>query len=386
MRSAAACSRSSMADGATPVGSRMTNSNDDAHIVGSGDDAATDVPAVSVIVPTYNRRNQLHRTLLGLAAQQLPDHRFETIVISDGSTDGTNEYLRGGATPLPVVALDQENAGPAAARNRGIQAARAELIVFVDDDIVPAPGLIAGHLSAHESQGDDLISIGPMLTPLDVELSPWVSWEQRMLEKQYDLIRSGTFEVSARQFYTANAAVRRRHLIAAGGFDESFRRAEDVELAYRLGDRGLNFTFVEDAVGYHYAERSYESWHTNAYVYGRNDVIFGRDRGQPWMFDLIREQFESRHPAVRVLTHIAVPRPRVHWVVDRMLRVAAEIGRRTRLDAVARFSLSAIYNLAYYEGVADELGSRQRLRELLTSGVPDGPPAEPKAPRSPGSG
>ena len=353
----------------------MTSANDHGD-VRLTDETSSDVPTVSVVVPTYNRLNQLHRTLLGLADQQLPGHSFETIVISDGSTDGTDEYLHGGTTPLPVVALTQPNAGPAAARNRGVEAARAELVVFVDDDIVPAPGLIAAHLAAHQSLGEDLISIGPMLTPPDVELSPWVAWEQRMLEKQYDLIRSGAFQVSARQFYTANAAVRRRHLIAAGGFDESFRHAEDVELAYRLGEQGLNFTFVEDAVGYHYAERSYDSWRTIGYVYGRNDVIFGRDHERPWMFDLIKEQFDSRHPVVRALTRIAVPRPRVHRVVDRMLRVAAVVGRRIRFDAVARFSLSAIYNLAYYEGIADELGGREQLRELLTSGAPGGPPVE----------
>lgn len=340
----------------------MTRSRDTTDVAGASR-PPSDTPLVSVVVPTYNRRKQLHRTLLGLADQQLSGHRFETIVISDGSTDDTWEYLHGGATPLPVVALEQQNAGPAAARNRGVQAARGELIVFVDDDIIPVPGLIAAHVAAHESLGDDVVSIGPMLTPLDVELSPWVSWEQRMLEKQYDQVRSGVFKVSARQFYTANAAVRRHHLIAAGGFDESFRRAEDVELAYRLSERGLEFTFVEDAVGYHYAERSYESWRTNAYLYGRNDVIFGRDRGQPWILPLIKFQFDSRHPAVRVLTRVAIPRPRLHRVVDRMLRAVSVAGRLTRVEAVARFSLSAIYNLAYYEGVADEFG-RERLREL----------------------
>jgi GT2 family glycosyltransferase len=334
-------------------------------MTGSGDVLDDAVPTVSVVVPTFNRRDQLHRTLLGLAEQQLPGRRFETIVISDGSTDGTTEYLRGGETPLPVVALTQENAGPAAARNRGVEAARGDLIVFVDDDIVPAPGLIAAHLAAHETLGDELISIGPMLTPPDGGLSPWVSWEQRMLEKQYDMVRSGVLEISARQFYTANAAVRRSHLIAAGGFDETFRRAEDVELAYRLADRGLTFAFVEDAVGYHYAERSYASWRANAYVYGRNDIIFGRDRGQSWMFALIKEQFDSRHPIVRALTHISVPRPRLHRAVDRTLSVVAGVARRARLDAVEQYALSAIYNLAYYEGVAVELGSGDRLKELL---------------------
>src|SRR5688572_17288778 len=87
-----------------------------------GDERSLRSPTVSVVVPTFNRRNQLHRTLLGLAEQQLPGNCFETIVISDGSTDGTMEYLRGGTTPVPVVAIEQHNAGPAAARNRGVRA------------------------------------------------------------------------------------------------------------------------------------------------------------------------------------------------------------------------------------------------------------------------
>ena len=59
-----------------------------------------------------------------------------------------------------------------------------------------------------------------------------------MLAKQYEAMDRGVYGATARQFYTGNASVARRHVIAAGGFDTSFRRAEDVELAYRLADRG----------------------------------------------------------------------------------------------------------------------------------------------------
>ena len=82
-------------------------------------------PDVSVVIPTFNRRDQLERTLAGLAAQTGLEHEFEVIVVSDGSTDGTDEWLRSGATPLPVSACYQSNAGPAAARNRGVAAAQA---------------------------------------------------------------------------------------------------------------------------------------------------------------------------------------------------------------------------------------------------------------------
>ena len=79
-------------------------------------------PTVSVVIPTYDRLPRLGRVLAGLAAQDL-DGSFEVVVVDDGSTDGTDEYLRSGAPPLPVVASTQENQGPGAARNRGVDLA-----------------------------------------------------------------------------------------------------------------------------------------------------------------------------------------------------------------------------------------------------------------------
>ena len=131
----------------------------------------------------------LARTLAGLAGQDPVDGGVEVVVVSDGSTDGTDEYLASAAVPLPVTALRQANGGPAAARNRGIEEARGTLVLFVDDDVVPAPDLIAAHVAAHDHPDDDLVVVGPMNTPENVELSPWVQWEQDMLYKQYEAMQ-----------------------------------------------------------------------------------------------------------------------------------------------------------------------------------------------------
>ncbi len=192
-----------------------------------------DVPRVSVVIPTFNRRQRLHRVLAGLAAQTF-DGDVETVVVSDGSTDGTDAYLASGATPLPVVSATQENQGPAVARNHGVELATGDLVVFIDDDVVPDRGLISAHVAAHARLGDDVVVIGPMLDPPDHRMSMWIQWEQSMLAKQYTAMTRGDFEPTARQFYTGNASVLRRHVVDVGGFDSSFRRAEDVELAYRL--------------------------------------------------------------------------------------------------------------------------------------------------------
>jgi GT2 family glycosyltransferase len=321
---------------------------------------------VSVVVPTYNRCQRLQRVLGALAAQ-VYDGPLEVVVVSDGSTDGTDEYLAGGSAPPPVKWEAQENQGPAVARNRGVALASGELIVFIDDDVVPAAGLVAGHVAAHQRLGGDVVVIGPMLDPPDHRMSPWVRWEQAMLMKQYDAMTRGDYEPTARQFYTGNASLLRRHVIDAGGFDPAFRRAEDVELAYRLADRGLRFVYEPNAVGLHYAERSFQSWRDTGYTYGRNDVIFVRDCGRQAIRHWLGPEFRGRHPLVRTLTRWCVPRPRLANAVSRCLGAVAVASDKARATPLTRQALSGIYNIAYYRGVADELGGAQRLWEWIDS-------------------
>lgn len=320
---------------------------------------------VSVVIPTYNRRHQLERTLEGLARQTGGPLETEVIVVSDGSTDGTDEWLRSGTTPVPVSPCFQANGGPATARNRGAAAARGSLLLFLDDDVVPVPDLVATHVRHHRDLDDDVVVIGPMCAPTDAELSPWVMWEQHMLDKQYEAMNLGKWEATARQFYTANASLSRRHLEAVGGFDPTFRRAEDVELAYRLADAGLSFSFVPEAVVWHYADRSFESWLANAAAYGHNDVIFGRDLGRDWLLKAVGREFRTRHPLVQVLTLVSLRFPKLG---RRLLTAAAWSARKASARGPGRLSdvtLSVLYNLEYYRGMADELGGRKELLSLF---------------------
>ncbi|MET0579232.1 MAG: glycosyltransferase family 2 protein [Ilumatobacteraceae bacterium] len=316
---------------------------------------------MSVVIPTFNRLDQLRRTLDGLAAQVELDHELQVVVVSDGSTDGTDEYLASGSAPLPLVVGLQPNGGPAVARNHGVSLATNDYVLFIDDDVVPAPELVAAHMRRHARSETDAVVIGPMLTPQDEPLSAWVRWEQDMLYKQYAAMERGDYAPTARQFYTGNASVARRHLDAVGGFDASFRRAEDVELAYRLDDRGLHFTFAPEAVVVHHAERSYDAWRQAATAYGRNDVIFSRDHGREWLMGKICHEFHDRHRLVRVLTRACLPRPRTSAVVDASLSGLVKVSDRLGTSSITRPALSAVYNLAYYRGMADELGDPRQL-------------------------
>ncbi len=127
---------------------------------------------ISVVIPTYNRLDRLKRVLAALEKQTFPSTAWEVVVVSDGSQDGTNEYLQSLHTPLRLTPVLQENQGVAAARNAGIARAQGHIVLFIDDDVVPVPELMQEHWRIHETQGDGIVVIGPMITPPDFQLSP----------------------------------------------------------------------------------------------------------------------------------------------------------------------------------------------------------------------
>lgn len=316
---------------------------------------------LTVVLPTYNRLFQLKSVLSGFEKQTYPLDQFEIIVVSDGSTDGTDEYLQNLQTPLLLKILRQQNGGAAAARNTGIAHARSDLIMFIDDDVVPSSELINEHMRMHESDGEEIVVIGPMLTPPDYEMKPWVAWEQAMLYKQYHALQVGEYEPTARQFYTGNTSLKRICLQASGGFDVDFLRAEDVELAYRLSDQGLKFVFAPDAIGYHYANRSFESWFAIPYDYGKNDVIFAREKGQSWLLPFTFQSFLGRNPFIILLTRVLLDRTWLSKLGVDVFRFVAWFGCLIHVKPFPRLAYSFIFNLQYYQGVSDELGGRSRF-------------------------
>jgi len=314
---------------------------------------------ISIVIPTYNRLHSLKRVLTGLENQTLSPAEFEVVVVSDGATDGTNDFLTSWQTALNLRPVFQANSGVAAARNAGFQTAVGDLIVFLDDDVVPAPQLLAEHVRIHAAQGDQVVVLGPMLTPPEFVMAPWVQWEQAMLVKQYTAMSRGDWEPTARQFYTGNTSLRRSHLQAHGGFDTQFTRAEDVELAYRLAEHGMQFVFNPEAVGYHYAERSFASWINIPYAYGRNDVIFAHEKGQDWLLPVIWREYQDRNIMIRMMNRLCLGRPLFSRPALQGLKLAASAGHKLGLAKVTSQAYSGIFNLRYYQGVADQLGGRQ---------------------------
>jgi GT2 family glycosyltransferase len=324
---------------------------------------------ISVIVPTYNRRESLRRLLTALASQTHPAEQFEVLVIDDGSTDGTRDLLATIQLPFALHAIEQAHQGPAEARNLGVEKARAPLVLFLDDDVVPASNLIAVHLATHTAEGEMAVVIGPMSPPREWKRSAWVRWEEEKLQSQYDAMQAGLWTATERQFYTANSSLSRALFMRVGGFDSTFKRAEDVELGYRLRDTGARFVFTKAADVLHYASRSFEGWCRIPYQYGRYDVVMTRDKGHEALLRSLHE-FHGRHILNRWLSQLVIGRPMLLKPTVALLEVLARAGNSVSLGRLTSHGLSAIFNLLYWQGVCDELGGRSTLDRSMAVGRP----------------
>jgi GT2 family glycosyltransferase len=322
--------------------------------------------AVSVVVPTYNRSQSLARLLGGLDRQTVAD--FEVVVVDDGSSDDTLQMLARMRTRFGMRVLQQAHDGPAAARNLGVREARGRIILFLDDDVLPHPDLIREHMRMHEGSSD-LVVVGPMSPPRDWKRPAWVRWEEDMLQVQYRDMLAGKYPCTPRQFYTANASVTRARLLQVGGFDAGYKRAEDVELAYRLRDAGARFVFDARASVLHYAARSFDAWLRIPHQYGRYDVAMHRDKGQETLV-LAGFEFHTRNRLTRWVSRLCVGRPMLMRAAVFALRTAVLATDRADLQPLSRVVLSGLFNLLYWQGAHDELGGgRQALWQTVAAGA-----------------
>ena len=212
---------------------------------------------LSVLVPTFDRPGLLRSCLASLAAQDVPADRFEVVVVDDASgPDVGLEIARAKATMRNLVALRlDENAGPAAARNRAVDASSGALLLFLDDDIVAPPDLVARHLHHHADADDHVAVLGKVTWHPDLAVTPFMRWLDRSgLQFAYETwLRDGPVDPPYAAFYTANLSMRRALFVAGGGFDERFPYPayEDMEFAWRLTGEGLRLEYHADTVAFH---------------------------------------------------------------------------------------------------------------------------------------
>src|SRR5207245_3367479 len=158
---------------------------------------------VSVVIPTYQRRVTVRRTLEALARQTMATSDYDVIVVIDGSDDGTREMIEDFQGAYGLSAIWQTNQGRAAARNAGIRGASGNLIVLLDDDMEPVPGFLLAHYDAHPP-GSRRAVLGPVPIPDDASSPPIVHFRRCGMNAHLDRVAQPGYKLGFRDVYSGN--------------------------------------------------------------------------------------------------------------------------------------------------------------------------------------
>jgi GT2 family glycosyltransferase len=335
----------------------------------------------SVIIPTYNRSSFLARTLTGFALQRQRD--FEVIVVDDGGGDDSRSVVTGFSTEFEVRYHHREHRGISAARNAAIQEARGDILVFNDDDRVPAPDFIGDHVAAHDGKPRVVLGqqrglfaewaqdaayttadvarllahrpeFAPRLADARAEVITPAMLRERFAEVvETHAIPESWWESNMRPVLdrhgphltgfalpwavgtTGNMSVPRAVAVALGGFDEGLVGwgLEDTDLHFRFCRVGATTRVLDGGVNYHQ-------------VHAR-----GPERHLEWVQNAVRllDKHASLEMALFFNMHTR-QKVSIHWV-NRVALEVASIGRLapTLLGEVMRvnrdqFRISAMVN------------------------------------------
>lgn len=213
---------------------------------------------ISIVIPTYNRKEVLEKCLRSLGNQDFRRADYEIIIIDDGSSDGTGILLDKLSKGLDVALryFRQENKGPASARNIGIKNAKGPIILFLGDDIIARRDLLKEHYRWHVKYPQDNCAVlGHISWSKEIKVSPFMRWlENGGPQFAYGQIKD-TIEVDAEGFfYSSNISLKKQFLFSNNAFfDEAFLKAayEDIELGCRLKKTGLILKYNSNALAYH---------------------------------------------------------------------------------------------------------------------------------------
>lgn len=208
-------------------------------------------PEISIVIPTYNRKLRLRDTLESLSRQSIETHRYEIIVVDDGSDDGTAEMVAGYtkviSTTIRYIYQSRGQAG--LARNKGIIAARAPIVLLMDSDILVKSDHIKLHLDLHGRYTDLQIAVLGRIMPEEngFELIRRSDLDQAAIGH----LAGGELVIKELCFVTADVSIKKRFIIEAGLFTPGLPVIEDMDLALRLQARGLRLIYCREAIAFH---------------------------------------------------------------------------------------------------------------------------------------
>ena len=271
----------------------------------------------TVIVTTWNRREVLEGLLAALGKQTLANADFEVLVCDSESTDGTRGAVEAAAKlygNIHYVSISANN--PSAKRNEGIQRARTDTVIFLDDDVIPEPGLVEAHVRAHEG-ATGVAFCGQVRYP-----ATWVRrsnyFRFRDLRHIGPARRLDPKNIPFWNIVVMNLSFKRSELLFhVGYFSEEFAGCyggEDEEFGYRVARSGMRIQYLPDAKGYHH------EWRGSLRGYLRKMYLSSRDTW-PVMFRVM--PVSAYQTKWRFLEEISVADDRRTKLIKRGIRFFA---------------------------------------------------------------
>jgi GT2 family glycosyltransferase len=300
----------------------------------------------TIVIPTFNRLDQLQTVVAAVQRQvRPPDTDLELVVVDDGSSDGTSDWLRSLVGNFEIKVIQQQNSGPARARNRGVESTSGDVILFLGDDTEPQPGWLGAHLEEHRLFGNQ----GPLAvlgyTSFSSEFdSPFLRFVNEYGAQFGYLLIEDPRAVPFNFFYTSNISVPRRELVRLGGFREDFPAAawEDIEFAYRAVGQGLKIRYQPRARTIHRHCIRPRTFCCRQRTSGRSAAIFAKLHPE-------LDDFLGLHRSRRITPFARLLRNALCLLVELGEKVEGVVPRRVYQDFLDQ---------CYQEGLAEGLQGR----------------------------
>ena len=372
------------------------------------------LPSLTVVIPSRGRPEILTQTLRALAWQNVGG--FSVIVVLDGPGQ---ERPSVGLEALTYV--EQEHAGPGIARNLGVSLSSSELVLFLGDDMIPAPGLVSAHLARHVAEPDVGVAVLGHVdwhpTVASGRIERWLDWsgsqfDYRQLAREH---ADGSDEAGFGRFYSSNVSLKRPLLERAGGFDPDFVfDYEDLDLGWRLAQLGMKLRYEPSALALHLHAQSldgvraryaahargewtmaskhswFEPWfHARVSGYDRNPPTsavwplavdhvrgplrgYAEERASSWYHQAVAEEFMGAWEGERGLAELraylgsAFDVAKLHGHVAAVDAEASSVGDE---DAFYRRSHAYLYDLTAFAMTGTKDVYRRELRRLVAPGA-----------------
>jgi GT2 family glycosyltransferase len=256
-------------------------------------------PVLSVVISTLGNYAVLERVLDGYSVQDAEAGSFEVIVVSDAAEpepDAVDRVV--GERPYPVRRVIGPEPGLSANRNAGRREARGQLVMFTDNDTIPAPALVSEHLRWHEQEaGEECAVLGHVRWASELQVTPFMRWLDTGIQFAYAHLEPG--EVGWGAFAGANVSIKRAFAERVGDFDQKrFPYGyEDTDWAYRASKLGMRLFYNREAVVDHLRSMTLEFWKKRARRVAAAEHTFTRlhPEREPWFHTLFTEA--TRTPA-----------------------------------------------------------------------------------------